>query len=177
MLIIFFLLYLFLLCSWYNAVYLIEHVFRLFIVFTILIKININGFDSFKQELNVLFCFDKEICLNAAWVLFFGGLHNLLLDNLKFNLHQIEQRLYSLLIFCECIILRILTIIFDIWLRKLLHQIVNHYLVLDGLLIIINLQEIVSNLLVNVDFFFEVITEFDRSHLILDCFFEVFKAL
>ena len=142
-----------------------------------MIEVNVDGFDPLDQELDILFCFDEEVCLDAARILFFGGLHDLLLDNLKFDLYQVEQGLYSLFIFSKRIILCILVAAFDIGLRKLLHQIVDHNLILYSLLVVVYLEEIVGDLLVNIYLFFEVITELDRSHLVLDRFFEVFKAL
>ena len=97
---------------------------------------------------------------------------DLLLDDHELDLDQVEQRLDCLL----CL-LALLDIVIVASVCNHTHEIVNHDLILDGLIVVANLQEVVGYLLVDVDLLFQVRADLQDFRLVVYRFFEVLQAL
>ena len=97
---------------------------------------------------------------------------DLLLDDHELYLDEVEQRLDRLL----CL-LALLDIFVAASISNHAHKIVNHHLILDGLVVVADLEEVVRDLLVDIDLLFQVCADLQDFCLVVYRFFEVFQAL
>ena len=108
-----------------------------------------------EEDLECLLGLEKEVRVDDGSVAGVVCLLHLLLDHHELDLYQIEQRLYSLLRLFALLGLFIAAAICNYS-----HKFVDHHLVLNGLVVVANLEEVIRNLLVNVYLFFKICHHF-----------------
>lgn len=161
------------LSSRYNCIYLRQHLLRLFVIRPaekVLLSKEIRH--PLDQHLQCLFRLEEEVCVDHRCVAGLVRLLDLLLDDHELYLDQVEQGLDRLL--CLLALLGILVVAA---VRDDADEIVNHDLVLDGLTVVADLEEVVGDLLVDVDLLFQVRADLQDFCLVVNCFLEVLETL
>lgn len=98
-------------------------------------------------------------------------LHLLLYDH-ELNLDQVEKCLYGLFGFFA-----LLRLIITATIGNDAHQLVDHHLVLNCLIVVADLQKVVCNLLINIDLLLQVRNNLQNFRLIINGLFVVLEAL
>ena len=96
----------------------------------------------------------------------------LLLDDHELDLDQVEQCLYGLFGFFT-LLRRLITATIG----NNPHQLVDHHLVLNRLIVVADLQKVVCNLLINIDLLLQVCDNLQNFRLIINSLFVVLEAL
>lgn len=97
---------------------------------------------------------------------------HLLLNDHELDLNEIEQSLDGLLR-----LLAFLNVLIIATVGNHTHQVVDHHLILYGLIVIANLQEVVGDLLVDIDLLLEIGAHFQDLRLVVDGLLKVLETL
>lgn len=114
----------------------------------------------------------EEVGVDDGGVARVIGLLHLLLDDHELDLDQVEKCLYGLFGFFA-----LLRLIITATIGNDTHQLVDHHLVLNRLIVVANLQKVVCNLLIYIDLLLQIRDNLQNFRLIINGLFVVLEAL
>ena len=144
-----------------------EHLLSLLIVrLTKKVLLAVQVSHALQKDFKSLLGLDQEIHINQRCIIHVICSLHLLLYHHVFNLDQVEKGLNRLLGF-----LAFLSLLISSTVGNDPNELINHHLVLDCLIVVVNLKEIVGYLLIDVDFLFQISDHFQDLGLVINSFF------